>query len=89
LKGVSQEISLVGIELAPLAGTYDLICVSDRGGLSKALAERVAHEGARRRVVATYARVDVSNELATLGGGDAPLQDTRRGVLVQLAVDDG
>jgi hypothetical protein len=73
LKGVSWEISLAGIELAPLAGVYDLVGVDDRGGPMKALAERVAHEGTRHRVVATHARVDVSNELATLGDGDAPL----------------
>jgi hypothetical protein len=53
------------------------------------LAERVADEGTWSRVVSIYARVDVSDELATLGGGDAPLQDTRRGALVQLVVDDG
>jgi hypothetical protein len=73
LKGVIREISLAGIELAPLAGTYDLVGVSDRGGLVKALAERVAHEGKWRRVMAAHARVDVSDELATLGDGDAPL----------------
>jgi hypothetical protein len=33
--------------------------------------------------------VDVSNELATMGDGDAPLQDAKRGALVQLAVDYG
>jgi hypothetical protein len=33
--------------------------------------------------------MDVSNELVTLGDGDALLQDARRSALVQLAVDDG
>jgi hypothetical protein len=75
LQGVSQEISLVGIELAPLAGAYDLVGISDHGGPIKALVERIAHEGARCRVVATYTRVDVSNKLVVVGDGDAPLQD--------------
>jgi hypothetical protein len=73
LKGMSREISFAGIELAPLAGSYDLVGVSDCGGLVKALAKCVAHEGTRRRVVATHTHMDVSNELATLGDGDAPL----------------
>jgi hypothetical protein len=88
LKGVSQEISLAGIELAPLAGTYDLVGVGDRGGPVKALAERVAHEGTWRRVMAAYARLDVSDDLATLGDGDAALQEAGCGARVQLAVDD-
>jgi hypothetical protein len=37
------------------------------------LAERVAHEGAWRRVVTTYARVDVVEELASLTEGDTSL----------------
>jgi hypothetical protein len=86
---VSREISLVGIELAPLAGAHDLVGISNRGGPIKALAERIAHKGARRRVVATYTRVDVSNKLMAVGDGDAPLQDTRHGALVQLAIDYG
>jgi hypothetical protein len=89
LQGVSRETSLACIELAPLASTYDPVGTSDRGGPVKALAECIAHEGTRRRVVATHARVDVSNEVATLRDGNAPLQDTRRGTLVQIAVDDG
>jgi hypothetical protein len=32
--------------------------------------------------------MDISDELATLGDGDAPLQDAERGALVQLVVDD-
>jgi hypothetical protein len=38
------------------------------------LAECVAHEGAWRRVVAAYARVDVSKELAPLRDRYASLQ---------------
>jgi hypothetical protein len=82
LEGVSWKISLAGVELAPLAGTYDLVGVGDHGGPVKALAERVAHEGARCRVMAAYARVDVPDELATFGDGDAPLQDAGCGALV-------
>jgi hypothetical protein len=39
--------------------------------------------------VAAYAHVNVSKELAPLRDGHASLQDARRGVLVQLAVDEG
>jgi hypothetical protein len=67
----------------------DLIGISDRGGPIKALAEHVAHEGARRRVVATYTLMDASNKLTAVRDGDAPLQDTRPGALVQLAIDYG
>jgi hypothetical protein len=86
---MSWEIGLAGVELAPLAGAYDLVGVSDRGGPVEALVERIAHEGTRHRVVATHAYVDVSEELAPLGDGDAPLQDAERGALVQLTVNDG
>jgi hypothetical protein len=86
LQGVSREISLAGVELALFAGAHDLVGVSGRGGPIKALAKRIAHEGARRCVMATHARMDVSDKLATVGDGDAPLQDARRGALIQLAV---
>jgi hypothetical protein len=61
---------------------YDLVGIGDRCGLVKALEERVAHEGARCRVVAAHACVDVSNDFPDVGNGDAPLQDPRRGALV-------
>jgi hypothetical protein len=70
---MSWEIGLAGVKLAPFAGGHDLVGVSDRGGPIEALAERIAHESAQRRVVATHARVDVLNKLATMGDGDAPL----------------
>jgi hypothetical protein len=89
LEGVCCEIGLTGVELAPLSGAHGLVGVSDRGGPVEALAECIAYEGARRRVVAAHARVDVSEELATLGDWDASLQDVGRGALVQLAVDNG
>jgi hypothetical protein len=38
-------------------------------------------------MVATNAHMDVLDKLATVGDGDAPLQDARHGALVQLAVD--
>jgi hypothetical protein len=66
---MSREISLASIERAPLTGTHDLVGVSDRGGPVEALAERVAHEGARCGVVAAHTRMDVSNKLATMGIG--------------------
>jgi hypothetical protein len=39
------------------------------------LVKCVAHEGAWRRVVTAYARVDVAEELAPLRDGDTSLQD--------------
>jgi hypothetical protein len=59
LQGMSGKVGLAGVELAPFAGAYDLAGVCDRGRLVKALAERVADEGARRGVVATDSSVDV------------------------------
>jgi hypothetical protein len=76
------EIGLAGIELAPFAGAHDLAGISNIGRPIEALAERVAYEGAWCRVVATHARMDVSEELAPLGDGYAPLQDARRSALV-------
>jgi hypothetical protein len=49
--------------------------ISNHGGPVEALAERVAHEGARRRVVDAHARVDVSKKLAPLRDRYASLQD--------------
>jgi hypothetical protein len=72
---VCRKVGLTGVELAPFAGAHDLAGISDRGGPIEALAERVAHEGAWRRVVAAYTRVDVSKELAPLRDRHAPLQD--------------
>jgi hypothetical protein len=42
LEGVRWEISLAGIELAPIAGAHNLVGVGDRGGPVEALAECVA-----------------------------------------------
>jgi hypothetical protein len=61
--------------VAPFIRAHDLAGINNRGGPVEALAERVAHEGAWRRVVAAYARVDASKELAPLGDGHASLQD--------------
>jgi hypothetical protein len=72
---VCRKVGFAGVELAPFASAHDLAGISDRGGLVEALKERVAHEGARRRVVTEYARVDVSKELAPLRDGNASLQD--------------
>jgi hypothetical protein len=70
---MSREVGLAGVKLAPLTGAHDLIGVNDRGGPIKALVERVAHEGAQRRMVATHVCMNVSDEIATVGGGDASL----------------
>jgi hypothetical protein len=75
LEDVCRKVGLAGIELAPFAGAHDLAGISDRSGPVEALAERVAHEGARRRVVSAYASVDVSKELAPLRDRYASLQD--------------
>jgi hypothetical protein len=37
--------------------------------------------------MAAHARVYVTDELPTMGDWDAPLQDPRNGVLIQLVVD--
>jgi hypothetical protein len=86
---VCRKVSLAGVKLAPFAGAHNLTGISDRSGPVEALAECVAHESAWRHVVAAYARVDISKELAPLRDGYASLQDARRGALVQLAVDEG
>jgi hypothetical protein len=78
----------VGVEPAPFAGAHNLAGVGNRGRPVEALAGRVAHKGARRRVVAAHARVYVSKELAPLRDGYASLQDAGRGALVQLAADE-
>jgi hypothetical protein len=75
LEGVSQEIGLAGVKLAPFASAYNLAGVGNRGRPVEALAVRIAYEGARCRVVAAHARVNVSEELAPLGDGHASLQD--------------
>jgi hypothetical protein len=75
LEGLIREIGLAGVKFAHFAGAHNLAGVSNRGGPVEALAECVAHEAAQRRVVATHARVDVSEELAPLGDGHASLQD--------------
>jgi hypothetical protein len=75
LEGVSREIGPAGVELAPFTGAHNLAGVSNRGRPVEALAERVAHHGAWRRVVATHALVDVSEELAPPEDGHTPLQD--------------
>jgi hypothetical protein len=84
---VGREIGLASVKLAPFTGAHDLVGVGGRSGPIKALAERVAHESARHHVVAAHARMDVSNKLTVVGDGDAPLQDAKCGVLIQLTVD--
>jgi hypothetical protein len=76
----------VCIELAPFAGEHDLVGVGDRRRPVEALAECVVDDGVWRRVMA---RVDIPNQLTTLGDGDAALQDSRRGTLIQLAINRG
>jgi hypothetical protein len=75
LQNVSREVGSAGVELAPLAGAYDLAGIRDCDGPVKALAERVAYEGAGRGVVAADACVNVPEEPAPLGDGHALLQD--------------
>jgi hypothetical protein len=75
LEGVRREVGLAGVKLAPLARTHDLAGISNRSGPIEALEECIAHEGARRRVVAAHARVNVLKELAPLRDRHASLQD--------------
>jgi hypothetical protein len=75
LEGVRWEVGLTGVELAPFAGAHDLAGISDRSRLVKALTECVVHKSAWRCVVATYARVNISKELAPLRDRYASLQD--------------
>jgi hypothetical protein len=75
------------MELAPIVGAHDLVGVDDRCGPVEALVEHIAHEGARCRVMAAHAWMDVSDELPTVRDGDAPLQDSGRSALVQLTVN--
>jgi hypothetical protein len=86
---VRREVGLAGVELAPFTGVHDLAGINDRSGTVEALTERVAHEGAWRRMVAAHARVNISKELVPLRDRHALLQDARRGALVQLAFDEG
>jgi hypothetical protein len=68
-------VGFAGVELAPFASAHDHAGINDRGGPVEALEERIAHEGARHRVVTAYARVDVSKELAPPRDGNTSLQD--------------
>jgi hypothetical protein len=86
---VSGKVGLAGVKLAPLADAYDLAGVRDLCGPVEALAERIANEGTRCRMMAADPGVDVPQELAPFGDGHAPLQDAGGGALVQLAVDEG
>jgi hypothetical protein len=83
-----REIGFAGIELAPFAGAHDLAGIGDRGGPVKALAERVAHEGAGCCMVTAHARMYIPEELAPLRDRHASLQNAGRGALVQLAVNE-
>ena len=74
---MSREVRLTGVELATLAGSYDFCGVGDRSLPVETLPKRVTHEGAWRRVMATYSGMDVPKQLPTLGNGDATLQDSR------------
>ena len=60
LQSVSREVRLPGVELATLAGPYDVGSIGDRGRQIKALTKRITHEGAWCRVMATYPGMDVS-----------------------------
>jgi hypothetical protein len=72
---VHREVDLAGVELAPFTGAHDLVGICDCSRPVEALAERAAHEGAWRRMVAAHARVNISKELAPLRDRYASLQD--------------
>ena len=79
---MSREVRLTSVELATLASPHDVGGVGDRGGLVKTLPKRVTHEGAWRSVMATYAGMDVADQLLALGNGDASLHNARGTALV-------
>ena len=69
------------VELATLASPHDISGVGDRGGPVKTLPKRVISPS-RRGVMATYAGVDVADQLLALEDGDASLHDARGTALV-------
>ena len=87
LQSMSREVHLTGVELATLAGSHNLRGIGDGRRPVEALPTRITHEGAWRRMMATYSDVDVSKQLPTLGDGDATLQNPRGAALVELSVD--
>ena len=87
LQSMSREVRLTGVELAAFARSHDLCGIGDRGWPVETLSEHTTHEGAWRRMMATYSGTDVSKQLPTLGDGDATLQDSRGAALVQLSID--
>jgi hypothetical protein len=72
---MSWKMRLAGIELANFAGAHDLTGVGNNREPVEALVEHVSHKGAWCREVPAHAHMDISNQLLTLGDGDAPLQD--------------
>jgi len=87
LQSVSREVRLTGVELATFTCSHDLCGIGDRGWPEETLPERVAHEGAWRRMMATDSGVDASKQLPALGDRDTSLQDPRGAALVELSVD--
>ena len=79
---MGREVYLSSLELTTLAGPHDVSGIGDRGGPVKTLLKRVTYEGSRRSVVATYASMDVADQLLALGNGDASLHNARGTVLV-------
>ena len=73
LQSVGREVCLPGVELATLAGSYDVGGIGDRSGPVKSLPKRVTHEGAWCGMMAADASMDVADQLLALGGGDASL----------------
>ena len=84
---MSPEVRLIGVELVAFARSHDLCGISDRGWPVETLLERIAHEGAWRRMMATDSSVDVSKQLPALEDRDASLQDPRGAALVELSVN--
>ena len=79
---MGREVCFSSIELATLAGPHNVGGVGDRGGLVKTLPKCVTHEGARRSMMATYAGVDVADQLLALRDRDASLHNARGTALV-------
>ena len=67
MEALNQLMDLLGMELAHLAGLYQLGRVVECRGLVEPVAEPLPHQGARQRVMPTIPAVYVSHGLAVTG----------------------
>ena len=81
-------MDLLGVELAGLAGFHQLDRVVECRGPVEPTTERLAYEGARRRVMPAIPAMYVGQKLVSLLPGDAPQRDIVRPFLVKLTITD-